>query len=87
MKVKKGYLLREVAGNYVVVPTGKAALDFSGVITLNETGAFIWKQLASDKSEQELVAALLDEYDTEEVITKMDVGVFTSKLKAADLLE
>jgi hypothetical protein len=87
MKVKKGYLLREVAGNYVVVPTGKAALDFSGVITLNETGAFIWKQLASDKSEQELVAALLDEYDTEEVITKMDVGVFMSKLKAADLLE
>lgn len=87
MKIKEGYLLREVAGSHVVVPTGKAALDFSGVITLNGTGAFLWKQLAGDKIEQELVIALLDEYDTDEAKAKADITVFINKLKAADLLE
>ena len=79
--------MREVAGSHVVVPTGKAALDFSGVITLNETGAFLWKQLAGDKTEQELVIALLDEYDIDEARAKEDISAFVNKLKAADLLE
>lgn len=87
MKIKEGYLLREVAGNHVVVPAGKAALDFSGVITLNETGAFLWKQLAGDKGEQELMTALLDEYDTGEARAGADIAAFIAKLKAADLLE
>lgn len=87
MKIKEGYLLREVAGSHVVVPTGKAALDFSGVITLNETGAFLWKQLARDKSEEELLIALLDEYDTGEEKAKADITAFIAKLKAAGLLE
>jgi hypothetical protein len=40
MKIKSGYIMREVADNYVVVPTGQATVDFNGMITLNETGAF-----------------------------------------------
>lgn len=40
MKVKQGFMLREIANNYVVVPVGKAAIDFNGIITLNQTGAF-----------------------------------------------
>ena len=87
MKIKEGYLLREVAGNHVAVPTGKAALDFSGMITFNGTGAFLWKQLAGDKSEQELLQALLAEYDTSEANAKADISEFVEKLKAADLLE
>lgn len=87
MKIKEGYLLREIAGTHVVVPTGKAALDFSGVITLNGTGAFLWKQLSGDKSGQELLIALLDEYDTDEAKAEADVAAFLAKLKAADLLD
>jgi len=45
MKVKEGYMLREVAGNSVVVAVGKATLDFNGLITLNSTGTFLWKLL------------------------------------------
>ena len=42
MKVKEDFLLREVAGCYVVVPVGKATVDFNGMLNLNDTGAFLW---------------------------------------------
>lgn len=87
MKIKEGYLLREVAGSYVVVPTGQAALDFSGVITLNETGAFLWKQLICDITEQALVVALLEEYDTTRARAEEDISAFLAKLKAGNLID
>lgn len=87
MKIKDGYMLREVAGSHVVVPTGKAALDFSGMITLNGTGAFLWKQLSTDKTERELLCALLEEYDVDEKTAQEDISGFLAKLKAADLYE
>ena len=43
MKIKDGYLHREVAGNIIVVPVGEASMNFNGMINLNETGAFLWK--------------------------------------------
>lgn len=77
--------MREVAGNHVVVPTGESALDFSGMMTLNQTGAFLWKQLVKEQTEQELLFALLEEYDIEEATAKVDLVEFLAKLKAADL--
>ena len=47
MKIKQGFMLREVAGNYVVVAVGEASKKFNGVINLNESGAFIWKKSQS----------------------------------------
>ena len=51
MKLKEGFLLREVAGSNIVVPVGKAELDFGGMLTLNPVGAFIWNQLSEDTTE------------------------------------
>ncbi|WP_347488032.1 PqqD family protein [Desulfoscipio sp. XC116] len=87
MKIKSDYVMREVAGTCVVVPTGKASIDFSGMISLNGTGAFLWKQLAEDKTEQELLSAMLEEYETDEATVKADISEFLQKLKEADLLE
>ncbi|MEG6521042.1 PqqD family protein [Desulfotomaculum sp. 1211_IL3151] len=87
MKIKADYLMREVAGSCVVVPTGKASVDLLGMITLNSTGVFLWKQLAEDKSEQELLCALMEEYDTDEVTASSDISEFIKDWKAADLLE
>ena len=87
MKIRDGYLMREVAKSHVVVPTGEAALDFSGMMTLNETGAFLWRQLEAGKTESELVAALLEDYDTAETIAQADISEFLAKLKSADLFE
>ena len=87
MKIKSDYVMREVAGTYVVVPTGKACTDFSGMISLNETGAFLWKQLTEEKSERELELVLLREYDTDEATANAGITDFLKKLREAGLLE
>ena len=66
MKIKSDYLLRKVADSYVVVPVGKATVDFNGMINLNETGAFLWQQLQKDADEETLLKAMLMEYEVDE---------------------
>ena len=86
MKIKDGYILREVAGNSVVVAVGKAALDFNGLITLNSTGVFLWKMLVQGAAKEALLAAILGEYEIDEATAKTDIAEFIEKLKGADLL-
>lgn len=80
-------MLREVAGNYVVVAVGEASKNFNGVINLNESGAFLWKKLADGIEEAELIKELLNEYEVSEEIANNDVKTFIKKLKEADILE
>lgn len=87
MKIKSGYIMREIAKSHVVVPTGDVALDFSGIMTLNEAGASLWRQLEAGATEPELIAALLEDYDTDENTAQEDVSEFIAKLKSADLFE
>ncbi|AUG57179.1 PqqD family protein [Acetivibrio saccincola] len=87
MKIKSGYIMREVADNYVVVPTGQATVDFNGMITLNETGAFLWEQLAEEKNLEELVENFTKEYDVDEATARKDIMEFVEKLKDADLID
>ncbi|MEI3162622.1 MAG: PqqD family protein [Lachnospirales bacterium] len=86
MKIKEGYLLREVAGSNIVVPVGSGNMDFSGVITLNEVGSFIWKQLEKDTTKEEVLNNLLAEYDVDKVTAENDIDEFINKLKGAELL-
>ena len=87
MRIKEGYLLREVAGNYIVVAVGEAVKEFNGLVNLNESAAFLWKQLEEDKTEEQLVAALLGEYEVEEQKAKEDVSAFVKKLQEAKLIK
>ncbi len=87
MKIKDGYLLRQMADTFVAVPTGRAALDFSGVITLNRVGAFLWKNMEKKTEEQALLDALLAEYEVDEKKAKADLEAFLQKLRMADLIE
>ena len=85
MKIKEGYLLRDVAGSHVVVSVG--SVDFDGMIRLNDTGVFLWKKLASGVEEKELVSALLAEYDVAPEIAEKDVSEFVFGLREAGLLD
>ena len=87
MKIKKDFMLREVAGYYVVVPVGEGALNFNGVINLNESGAFLWKTMEQDVSEEQMVAALLSEYDVDEERAKADVSAFVERMRQGNLIE
>lgn len=86
MKIKSDYLIRNVAGSYIVVPVGEESLDFSGVITLNEVGAFLWEQLKENNDKAGLLKTLLAEYDVDENTASADIDEFIAKLKGADLI-
>ncbi|MBE6687756.1 MAG: PqqD family protein [Ruminococcaceae bacterium] len=86
MKIKEGYLLREVAGNFVVIPLGNDTVDFSGMITLSETGALLWKKLEEGADEAQLIKAMLDEYDVDEKTAAEDIRAFVKKLSDAGLI-
>lgn len=86
MKIKDGFMLRKVGGQYVVVAFGEASRSFNGIIRLNETGKFLWEQLSADKSEDELRKALTEEYDVTGAQAATDVAEFVGALKKAALL-
>ena len=79
MKLKDGFLLREVAGQKVVLPT-EGAMDLNMMITLNDTGAFLWEKLQNETDEAALVAELLKEYDVDEATAQKSVAAFVKKL-------
>jgi len=87
MKIKEGFVLREVAGSYVVVAVGKAVKTFNGIINLNDTGAFLWKQLEKGSNLDGLKSALLAEYDVDEEIAERDAKKFLDKVTEAGLVE
>ena len=84
MRIKEGYLLREVAGAHVVVPVGQ--VDFDGMIKLNETGVILWKKLEQDTTKGALVEALLAEYEVDRETAERDVTTYLAKLKEAGIL-
>ena len=85
MKLKEGFVLREVAGQTVVLPTG-ADLNLNMMISLNDTGKFLWSLLQDDKEESDLISALLAEYDVDEQTAKTAVVSFIEKLNAYEFL-
>jgi len=85
MKIKEGFILQDVAGDAVVLPTGDAA-DLNMMITLNDTGRFLWERLSEDTTEEVLVQALLAEYDVDAETAAAAVAQFIAALKKHDFL-
>lgn len=81
MKIKDDFYMKEVAGLNVVVATGEAAQNMNAMINLNESGAFLWKQLENDITREELIQKLTEEYDVDCEKAGASVDKFISKLK------
>ena len=79
MKLKTGFVLRQVAGQNVVLPSGDD-LDLNMMITLNETGKFIWTLLGEEIEEADIVAAILNEYNVDRITAEAAVAGFIRKL-------
>lgn len=73
MKRNTDFMLRDIAGEVILVPTGAATQQFNGMITLNEVAAFIWKNLDESKSKEELVDKIMDEFEVDEETARTDV--------------
>lgn len=87
MKLKENFVLRQVADTWVVLPLGAATLDFNGMLTLNETGALLWKTLEQGGDREALVSALTAEYDVSKEVARSDVDAFLQKLAGVGCLE
>ncbi len=81
MKIKKGFILRVVGGESVVVPVGETSKSFHGMINLNETGAFLWKFFTEEHTAEEAVKALCQEYEAEPSLVEADVDRFIDTLQ------
>lgn len=86
MKVKEGFMLRKIADIHVVVPVGESSVDFNGIITLNETAAFLFEQLLKETSKEQLLDNILQQYDIDQPSAQADIEEFCSRLKEADLI-
>ena len=86
MKIKNGYLLREIADSWIVVPIGERVIDFKGMMTLNESGAFLWGCLTEDISYEQLLDCLLEEYDVDEKTARADLDEFISQARKSGVL-
>lgn len=87
MKIKEGFILKQIAGSTVAVPAGENLVNLQLMLTLNESGAFLWEQLQVPRSEEELVAALTGEYNVDAETAKQDVEAFVTKLKENQILD
>lgn len=87
MKVRKEFVLRRLADCNVVLSIGEGAANFNQMTTLNETGRFLWEQLQTEKTVNQLVSALREEYEVDEKTAYQHVQAFTNKLKEEGYLE
>ena len=87
MKIKGSFILKKLAGDHIVVPVGSSTVDLNAVITLNETGAFLWEKLDTDTTEEALADALCKEFDVAGDTALSDVRDFTDMMRKAGVLE
>lgn len=86
MKIVKEFILRDIAGEYVLVPTGATTQEFNGLITLTDTAGFIWENIEKAGSMQELENRILEKYQVEEETARKDTEEFVRELQKAGIL-
>ncbi len=88
MRIKKGFVLRDVCGEQVIMGEGLGALDFGKLISLNATGALLWKAAEQgDFTVESLAKTLTDEYDVTEEQALADVAELLNKWREAGVIE
>ncbi len=87
MKIKQGYILRNVVNTHIVVPVSQNKLNYKGMLSLNETGAFLWGLLEKGTDREGLLQALLAEYDVPEAVAAADMDEFLEHIERIGALE
>lgn len=87
MKIKRGFILRNVANTHIVVPVSQNILNYKGMLSLNETGAFLWTVLEKGIDRAGLLGALLEEYEVPREVAEADMDEFLARVDAIGALE
>lgn len=86
MRIVDGFIVRQVAGETVAIPSGDAARNLSGLLALNGSGKLLFELLHTEQTEQDLVRFLLDTYEIDEPTAQADVSEFLSFLRDSGVL-
>lgn len=86
MKINRDFMMRDIAGEKIVVPTGESA-KLNALITLNSVAAFLWEALQEDRTPEEVKKMVLDEYEVDEETAERDVNGFIDALRQFGMLE
>ena len=87
MKIKSNFALRNIAGTHVALPLGDATVDFTGMITLNESGVMLWRMLEGGSTREEMTDAIIAEYEISRDEAFADVDAFIAKLTEAGCID
>lgn len=87
MKVSNQFILRTIADEYLLIPTGEAAMNVKGLISLSESGYLLYEKLKDECSKEDLVQALKDEYEVDESTAVQDVEMFLQQMRQLKMLE
>ena len=87
MKTKNNFVLRQIAGSWVVLSIAEATVDFDGMLTLNESGLILWRLLEQGSTREALASALTEEYDVSYETALADVDEFLEKLDRAGCID
>ena len=87
MKIKNGFVLKEVNGKSIVVATGEASRYFKGMLTLNEMGKRIFTALQTETNESRIADEIMEEYDVERFVVLSDVQYFIRQLRSMNAIE
>ena len=80
MKIKSNFAIRNISGSWVALPLGDAVVDFTGMITLNESGVMLWRMLEGGCTKEEMTEALINEYEVTYEEALSDINAFVKKL-------
>lgn len=87
MKINENYAVKNIAGEIIIIPTGKAAQNFNGLISTNEVSGFIWKHIEECETPENMVQMVLDVFEVSEEIARKEVVQFLEDLKTAGMIE
>lgn len=87
MKTKNNVIHRSIAGEHILIPTGDTAIRYNGIFSMTEIGGEIWDMLVKEMEEDAIIAALLEEYEVDEVTLRQDYAEFVSRLLEIGLVE
>ena len=85
-KIKQEFVLRRIAGENVLIPVGNQGDKFQGIITLNETGRFIWEKLEEGKNLEEIAEMITEEYEVSREKAERDVNRICEQLRKLEIL-
>ena len=89
MKVKNGFNLREVCGENIIVAEGDENIDFSNIISMNESSAYLWQEVQKldNFTIDTLTQLLCEQYEIDEATAKKDVTTLSTQWAAAGIIE